>query len=128
MDKIIIQGGCRLRGEVVISGAKNSALPIMAASLLTEDETIIEGVPDLKDVHTMIKLLRSLGAKALYQGLGFEITANEFTNRFEEHGTTLRLWKKRIEFAGENRPQRAREREAAKALEEHDAPRRSRSW
>ncbi len=67
MEKMIIQGGTRLRGEVMISGAKNSALPIMAAALLTDEETVIEGVPDLRDVHTMVKLLRSLGAKALYQ-------------------------------------------------------------
>ncbi|MSR77084.1 MAG: UDP-N-acetylglucosamine 1-carboxyvinyltransferase [Candidatus Omnitrophica bacterium] len=80
MEKIIIQGGCRLRGEVNVSGAKNSALPIMAASLLTEDETVIEGVPDLRDVHTMIKLLRSLGAKALYQDGSVLIRAGKGLN------------------------------------------------
>lgn len=67
MEKMIIQGGIKLKGEVNISGAKNAALPIMAAALLTNEETVIEGVPDLRDVHTMVKLLRSLGAKALYQ-------------------------------------------------------------
>lgn len=67
MDKIVIEGGRKLKGEVEISGAKNSALPIMAAALLTEQESIIENVPDLRDIHTMIKLLRSLGAKAIYE-------------------------------------------------------------
>jgi UDP-N-acetylglucosamine 1-carboxyvinyltransferase len=66
MDKIVITGGRRLSGEVEISGAKNSALPIMAAALLTEEESIIENVPDLRDIHTMIRLLRALGAKACY--------------------------------------------------------------
>jgi UDP-N-acetylglucosamine 1-carboxyvinyltransferase len=64
MDKIVISGGRKLKGEVIISGAKNSALPIMAAALLSEEESIIENVPDLRDIQTMIRLLRALGAKA----------------------------------------------------------------
>lgn len=66
MDKVVITGGRKLRGEVEISGAKNSALPIMAAALLTDQESIIENVPNLRDIQTMIRLLRSLGAKAYY--------------------------------------------------------------
>lgn len=67
MDKVVITGGPKLKGEVSASGAKNAALPIMAASLLTEDEVIIENVPNLRDVHTMVKLLRSLGAKVQFE-------------------------------------------------------------
>ena len=67
MDKIVITGGRKLNGEVEISGAKNSALPIMAAALLSDEESILENVPDLRDIQTMVKLLRSLGAKALYE-------------------------------------------------------------
>lgn len=67
MDKIVITGGRKLKGEVEVSGAKNSALPIMAAALLSEEETVIENVPDLKDIQTMLKLLRSLGAKAVFE-------------------------------------------------------------
>lgn len=67
MDKIVIEGGRKLRGEVEISGAKNSALPILAACLLSEEESIIENVPNLKDIATMIKLLHALGAKAHYE-------------------------------------------------------------
>lgn len=67
MDKIIIQGGIRLKGEVDVSGSKNAVLPIMAAALLTEEESVIENVPSLWDVHTMVKLLRSLGAKAILE-------------------------------------------------------------
>jgi UDP-N-acetylglucosamine 1-carboxyvinyltransferase len=61
MDKLIIEGGVRLKGEVTVSGAKNSALPILAATLLTDDACIIKNVPDLRDINTMIKILRSLG-------------------------------------------------------------------
>ncbi len=66
MDKIVINGGRKLRGEVEISGAKNSALPILAAALLAEEESIIENVPDLRDIQTMLKLLRALGCKVQY--------------------------------------------------------------
>ena len=64
MDAFIIQGGGRLRGEVVISGAKNAALPIMAASILCEGETVLHNVPDLRDVRQMCTLLNRLGVQA----------------------------------------------------------------
>lgn len=55
-----------MRGEVETSGSKNSALPLMAAALLSPDESIFENVPNLSDIMTMCKLLRSLGAKVTY--------------------------------------------------------------
>lgn len=61
MDRLVIEGGNRLRGEVTISGAKNSVLPILAATLLTDDACIIKGIPNLRDTNTMFKILRSLG-------------------------------------------------------------------
>ncbi|MFH0872824.1 MAG: UDP-N-acetylglucosamine 1-carboxyvinyltransferase [bacterium] len=64
MDKIVIEGGCRLRGEVAVSGAKNAALPLIAASLLTEEEVFLENVPQLGDVRTMLHLLIRMGVKA----------------------------------------------------------------
>lgn len=64
MDKIIVEGGVPLKGTVEVSGAKNAALPILAATLLTEDKCIIKNVPALRDVWTMLKILRSLGVKA----------------------------------------------------------------
>ncbi|MCK4547560.1 MAG: UDP-N-acetylglucosamine 1-carboxyvinyltransferase [Candidatus Eisenbacteria sp.] len=63
MDKIVIRGGNKLEGMVRISGSKNAALPIMAATLLSSGESIIENVPDLKDVSTMAHVLRILGAQ-----------------------------------------------------------------
>lgn len=61
MDKLIIKGGRELRGEVRVSGAKNAVLPILAATLLTEEACRIENVPDLKDVRTMLDILKALG-------------------------------------------------------------------
>jgi len=61
MDKLIIEGGRALKGEVKISGSKNAALPIMAATLLTEEPCVIRNVPKLRDTTTMIRLLESLG-------------------------------------------------------------------
>ncbi|MCK5270485.1 MAG: UDP-N-acetylglucosamine 1-carboxyvinyltransferase [Sedimentisphaerales bacterium] len=63
MDMFVIQGGTRLRGEVRISGAKNAALPIMAACLLTNEECVIRSVPDLADTRHLITLLENLGAR-----------------------------------------------------------------
>ena len=63
MDKIVIEGGQPLKGSVRISGAKNAVLPILAATLLTRGRNIIDGVPKVRDVATMIQLLKDLGAK-----------------------------------------------------------------
>ncbi|MFH2008072.1 MAG: UDP-N-acetylglucosamine 1-carboxyvinyltransferase [bacterium] len=63
MDRMIIRGGKRLEGEVTISGAKNAALPLIAASLLADGETTWRNVPQLGDVRTMGRLLEVLGAK-----------------------------------------------------------------
>ena len=63
MDRLVINGNKPLNGEVVISGAKNSALPIIAATLLAHDKVSVANVPHLKDVTTMMELLSQLGAK-----------------------------------------------------------------
>jgi len=64
MDKLVIQGGAPLKGTVKIAGAKNAVLPILAATLLTDQTCVIKGVPALSDVLTMLKILRALGVKA----------------------------------------------------------------
>jgi len=61
MDRILIQGGAPLTGEIEISGAKNAALPLMAACLLTDEPLVLENVPRLADVATMGQLLQQLG-------------------------------------------------------------------
>ena len=61
MDKIVIQGGKPLHGDVQISGAKNAALPILASALLTEGENTFHNIPDLVDIKTIKKLLKNMG-------------------------------------------------------------------
>ena len=68
MDKLLITGGTRLTGEVRISGAKNAALPILCAGLLTSDDVCLSNVPDLKDVVTMERLLTQMGLRMDYHG------------------------------------------------------------
>lgn len=63
MDKILVHGGRRLSGSVRISGSKNSALPILAATLLTKDRCVISRVPDLSDIHYMLTILSELGCE-----------------------------------------------------------------
>ena len=77
MDKLIINGGKPLRGDVVISGAKNAALPIMAATLLASDNVTIANVPHLKDVTTMMELLGQLGAQLVVdEKMNVQVDAN----------------------------------------------------
>lgn len=64
MDKLLIRGGRMLRGEVLISGAKNAALPELCAALLTAQPVTLRNVPQLQDVATMLKLIRNMGVKA----------------------------------------------------------------
>ena len=61
MDKIVVEGGARLAGKIPISGAKNAALPLLAAALLPTGVSTFKNVPQLADVRTMAKLLRMLG-------------------------------------------------------------------
>src|ERR1700709_1642848 len=63
MDKFVIRGGNPLLGTIRVSGAKNSALPCMAAAILTEDEVILENIPQVQDIETERKLLTSMGAE-----------------------------------------------------------------
>jgi len=63
MDRIVIEGGHRLIGEIDVSGSKNAALPLMVASLLTEEPVILRGMPDLVDIKTTRTLLSSLGVE-----------------------------------------------------------------
>ncbi len=68
MDKLLIQGGHRLSGDIDISGAKNAALPILCAGLLTADSVQLSNVPLLQDVATMLKLLRQMGLQVEQDG------------------------------------------------------------
>ncbi|MFJ7567371.1 UDP-N-acetylglucosamine 1-carboxyvinyltransferase [Herminiimonas sp. NPDC097707] len=76
MDKLLIQGGHRLSGEIAISGAKNAALPILCAGLLTADALQLSNVPHLQDVATMLKLLRQMGLHIEQDGDKFTLNGS----------------------------------------------------
>ena len=80
MDKLIIQGGQTLNGEVRISGAKNAALPILCASLLTAEPLTLTNVPALHDIQTMLKLLVQMGVKAEQDGDTLTLDASGLNN------------------------------------------------
>jgi UDP-N-acetylglucosamine 1-carboxyvinyltransferase len=67
MESFLIKGGVPLHGEVEISGSKNAALPIMAATLLSSEPCVVRRVPDLSDTRFMVKILESLGAKVKFE-------------------------------------------------------------
>jgi UDP-N-acetylglucosamine 1-carboxyvinyltransferase len=81
MDKLVIEGGIPLAGEVRISGAKNAALPLMCAALLTREPLTLGNIPQLKDVSTMLRLLGQMGVEvSLDERLGVELCAARLGN------------------------------------------------
>ena len=87
-----VQGGCRLCGEVTVHGAKNAALPLLAATLLTEDACVVDNVPDIRDVRTMIEVLRHLGAVVEWTAPGrLEVEAADIRSRTTQAHLASRL-------------------------------------
>ncbi len=81
MESIVVRGGRKLSGEVIIDGAKNSALPLIAATLLAENGcSRLDNVPDLRDINTIIRLLEGMGAVISRQGGRLEITTSVVGN------------------------------------------------
>lgn len=76
MDRFLIRGGKKLKGIVHISGSKNAALPILVATLLTDEPCILHRIPNLRDVRTTLKILEYLGKKVVYKDNTVTITAN----------------------------------------------------
>lgn len=76
MDRFLIKGGKKLKGSVTVSGSKNASLPILVASLLTDEPFILHRVPNLRDVRTTLKILEYLGKKVEYKNNTAVITAD----------------------------------------------------
>ncbi|MBO7191424.1 MAG: UDP-N-acetylglucosamine 1-carboxyvinyltransferase [Elusimicrobiaceae bacterium] len=76
MDRFLIEGGKKLHGTVHVSGSKNAALPILVATLLTDEPCVIRRVPNLRDVRTTLKILEYLGKKITYQNNTVTVEAN----------------------------------------------------
>ena len=86
MERFLVEGGVRLHGEVEVSGAKNAALKLIAASLLAPGKTTLRAVPRIKDVHTMLAVLDGLGTETSFAGHTLEIDASRidsFTAPYE---------------------------------------------
>src|SRR6266576_747113 len=77
MDKILIHGGHPLSGSIKVSGSKNSALPILAATLLSREPCVVHGVPDLSDTHYMLQILAHLGAQVERASGTVSVTADK---------------------------------------------------
>ncbi|MCK9283286.1 MAG: UDP-N-acetylglucosamine 1-carboxyvinyltransferase [Rhodocyclaceae bacterium] len=80
MDKLLIEGGVALKGEISISGAKNAALPLLCAALLTREPVSFSNVPDLNDIATMLKLLAQMGVRVGRAGDQVTLDASALTN------------------------------------------------
>jgi UDP-N-acetylglucosamine 1-carboxyvinyltransferase len=89
MDKMLIKGGPQLNGKVAVSGAKNSALPILFASLLGEGEHVFGNVPLLKDIESTAELLQSLGCETFRDGHTFRVKVGKLKS-FEAHYDLVR--------------------------------------
>jgi len=83
--RIVVEGGPRLIGDVRVEGAKNAALPILAATLLTSEECLLENLPDIEDIRIMVELLRSLGASVKTEGAHSVVVR---ANNLESHSVT----------------------------------------
>ena len=80
MEKLVIEGGSPLQGEIRISGAKNAALPLIAATLLAPGWHVIHNVPDLRDTRTILALLETLGAEWKWEGSTLLINSDSLDN------------------------------------------------
>ena len=80
MHKLVIEGGARLSGEIPVSGAKNAALPILCASLLSSEPLVLENVPALEDVATTLKLLKQMGVAVERDGATVRLDASRLDN------------------------------------------------
>ena len=82
MEKLLIKGGASLKGEISCSGAKNAALPMIAATILSDEDIILKNLPYLQDITTMFELLGSMGADILLsENMDFTITTNNLKEK-----------------------------------------------
>ena len=81
MKKIVIQGNRPLKGEVTISGAKNSAVALIPAAILADSPVVLEGVPDIQDVHSLIEILEIMGVQTHFEENTLTIQPRSFRFR-----------------------------------------------
>ena len=91
MAKIVVEGNGPLNGTIKISGAKNAALPLLCAGLLTEDDFTLTNVPDLRDIRSLIELLQSFGADASFADGTVAIKASNITSTTAEYDLVSKM-------------------------------------
>jgi UDP-N-acetylglucosamine 1-carboxyvinyltransferase len=89
--RYIVEGGNPLRGTVTPSGSKNAALPIIAATLLTSEKCVLENVPDISDIETMLKIMEFIGSEFTFEKNRLEIQTKEIKNSNIPHELVSRL-------------------------------------
>ena len=99
LAEIIVNGGKRLSGEIEVQGAKNSVLPVLAASVLCDGECVIHNCPNLSDVHTSIKILQNFGAKVSYNNKTVIVNCSDISN-FEIPESLMREMRSSVVFLG----------------------------
>lgn len=99
MSKFIIHGGNRLEGEIKISGSKNAALPIIAATILNGGKTTLYNVPNIQDVNTMFDILKEIGAKVTRKNNKIIIDTNKI-HTYEIPDNLMRQMRSSVILAG----------------------------
>lgn len=99
MSTYIIQGGKKLQGEVTISGSKNAALPIIAASILNAGKTTLYNLPDIHDTQMMFEILKSIGGKVTKKANKVIIDTSKI-NKYEIKEELMRQMRSSVIFAG----------------------------
>ena len=94
MDSLVINGGKKLEGNIPISGSKNTCLPMMIASLMTNEPVKLKNIPMLSDVKTLISILESIGSSVKYEKDEIILETKEIIN----HKASYDLVKKKIDF------------------------------
>ena len=123
MQRLSIHGGIPLSGEMRVAGAKNAALPILAAALLTADPVRVSNVPDLNDVHTMIALVQRMGAAARRQDHAVELDAGRVAEPFAPYELVKTMRASILALGPLARPLRRGAGVAARRLRHRRAPR-----
>ena len=98
-EAVLVRGGNRLCGELTVQGAKNSTLPLLAAALLCEGETVLHNCPALSDVHTAVTILRRLGCRCTHTGDTLTVCADGMTRCDIPH-SLMREMRSSIVFLG----------------------------
>ena len=109
MEQYIIKGGKRAEGEVTISGSKNAALPIIAASILNAGKTTLYNVPNIHDTQMMFEILKKLGGKVTKKNNKIIIETNKI-NKYEmcirdRHRTGAKEWGGKLDTLIDNQPE-----------------------